>query len=226
MKIGILQTGHTAESLIDKHGDFDAMFHKLLAGKEFEFQTWNVVDGIFPPSPDAADGWLITGSKHSAYEDLPWISELVNFLRETYAADRPIVGICFGHQILALALGGTVERFDQGWSIGNQSYQMADGTDLGVVAWHQDQVTKLPQGARAAGGSPFCKNAFITYENRAFTVQAHPEFSAEFGRDLADYRRDVLPPELIEAAKLAYDQPLSTAILANQIAGFFRTRSI
>ncbi|MFW2545609.1 hypothetical protein ACN2XU_23545 [Primorskyibacter sp. 2E107] len=97
MKIGILLTGRTVETLPAEHGDYDAMFRALLDGRGFQFQTYAVLDGELPPSIDAADGWLVTGSKHGVYEDLPWIAPLEDFLRQVYAGGQPIVGICFGH---------------------------------------------------------------------------------------------------------------------------------
>ena len=106
MLIGILQCGHAPDEVRAQHGDFDAMFATLFQSYDFTFQTWNVVDGEFPTTVDAAEGWLISGSKHGAYEDHAFIPPLSGFIREIYASARPMVGICFGHQIIAQALGG------------------------------------------------------------------------------------------------------------------------
>ncbi|WP_299346211.1 type 1 glutamine amidotransferase [uncultured Maritalea sp.] len=228
MKIGILQTGHVVGELLENHGDFDGMFRKLLDGYGFEFETYNVVDNEFPNAPTQADGWLITGSAHGAYEDLPWIAKLEDFLRQTYAKDVPIVGICFGHQILAKAMGGEVVKYDQGWSIGNQAYALAAPLDekVRVVAWHQDQVTKLPEHAECLGSSPFCQNAFVRYGNTAFTMQAHPEFDTAFGKDLMEYRKDSLPQPLIEEARAHFDEGLDQEKMAAQITSFFKERTL
>ena len=109
MKIGILQTGHAPDELLHDRGDYDAHFARLLDGNGFTFRTYNVVDMDFPGSIHDCDGWLITGSKHGAYEDHPFIPPLEALIREVYNTDLPLVGICFGHQIIAQALGGTVE---------------------------------------------------------------------------------------------------------------------
>ena len=97
MKIGILQTGHVPAELTERHGEYPAMFEAMLAGNGFTFESWAVVDNDFPASIHSADGWLITGSRHGAYEDHPWIAPLEAFIRAAYAAEVPMAGICFGH---------------------------------------------------------------------------------------------------------------------------------
>lgn len=225
MKIGILQTGHVLDVLLEKHGDFSDMFKSLLDGQGFEFITYNVVDNQFPETIQDADGWLITGSAHAAYEDHPWISRLEEFLRQSYDSDIPIVGICFGHQILAKALGGKVEKFREGWSIGNQSYALpGKSSESNVIAWHQDQVVTLPDDATQTGTSEFCENAFVTYGNKAYTMQAHPEFTTEFGRDLTKLRKAKLPENLVADAETGFSKRLDTHLMAERIAKFFKTR--
>ena len=110
MKIGILQTGRSPDELRAKHGDYDEMFVRLLSGQGFEFKTFPVLDGVLPTQINEADGWLITGSKFGVYEDHDWIAPLEEFLRRAFAAEAPIVGVCFGHQILAQALVGRCHK--------------------------------------------------------------------------------------------------------------------
>ncbi len=226
MKIGILQTGRVTDPLREIHDDFPDMMTGLLHDGDFTFQTFAVLDGAFPNSVTECDGWLLTGSKYSAYDDLPWIATLETFLRGAYAADMPIVGICFGHQILAQALGGKVEKFPLGWAIGPTIYDFAGGEKMVINAWHQDQVTRVPPGATRIATSEFCENAALAYGNRALTYQAHPEFTNAFGRDLLDLRRDILPQETIHAADQAYDTLSPSDHVAQQIVQFFRHRAI
>jgi len=155
--LGILLCGHAPEELIDEHGNYDAMFQRLLGENAFEYQCWAVVDNQLPPDIHAADAWLITGSKHGVYENHPWIAPLEQFIQKAYAADIPIVGICFGHQILAQALGGKVVKFDGGWSVGRVNYELENSTDSedrkssAIMAYHQDQVVESPPDARVIG---------------------------------------------------------------------------
>ena len=174
MLIGILQCGHAPDEVRAQHGDFDAMFAALFQGYDFTFQTWNVVDGNFPTTIDAADGWLISGSKHGAYEDHAFIPPLSDLIREIYASARPMVGICFGHQIIAQALGGRVEKFDGGWAIGRHDYSFKGHGDVTLNAWHQDQVIDPPEGSKTVAFTDFCAHAGLTIGDHIYTIQPHP----------------------------------------------------
>lgn len=221
MHIGILQTGHAPDEMRRAQGNYTDMFQRLLAGRGFRFSTWDVVDGDFPPDVQAADGWLITGSKHGAYEDHPWIPPLEDHIRAAYAAAVPVVGICFGHQIVAQALGGRVEKFAGGWTVGRQSYAWL-GEEIALNAWHQDQVVAPPEGAETVAASGGCAHAALVYGDRAFTVQAHPEFDAESIDTLIRTRGGGTVPEpLLRQAATNLTQPTANAALAEQIAGFF-----
>ncbi|UWP88061.1 type 1 glutamine amidotransferase [Aliiroseovarius crassostreae] len=207
MKIGILQAGHSPDEVRDSVGNYGEMFTRLLDGHGFEFEIFSVVDGEFPPGIDAADGWLITGSKHGAYEDHNWIGPLEELIRDIRAAGQPLVGVCFGHQIIAQALGGKVEKFSGGWSVGRTEYDFGDEV-LALNAWHQDQVTELPEGAEVIASTDFCANAAVIYGDRILTIQPHPEFTADLIAGLIEHRgRGKVPDALLDEA----EQQLSTA---------------
>lgn len=227
MKIGILQAGHTPPELHPTRGDFDTMFAQLLDGHGFTFAAYDVENMAFPASIHDCDGWLISGSKHGAYEDHAFIPPLEQFIRDTYAADVPMVGICFGHQIIAQALGGTVVKFDGGWAIGRRDYTLPGGETVALNAWHQDQVVTRPDGATCTGSNAFCENAILTYGKRAFTVQPHPEFSNDLIRDYVTMRRGTgtYPDDLMAQAEADTISPVDNARLAAMIANFFLTRS-
>ena len=221
MLIGILQTGHVIEDLREEFGDYDGMFRRLLGGRGFDFRTWNVVDCEFPESPGDADGWLITGSRFAVYEDHSWIEPLASFVRDCYDAASPIAGICFGHQMLAHALGGKVEKFSEGWSVGLVEYKFK-GHRLKLNAWHQDQVVELPEGAEVIGSSHFCRNAMIAYGKKAISVQPHPEFDRRFLGQLIEKRgRGVVPEELLREAVRNLESPSDSARIASAISEFF-----
>ena len=221
MKIGILQTGHAPSDLAERHGQYTDMFQRLLAGHGFSFGTWNVVDGLFPGSTGDSDGWLVTGSKHSVYERTPWIRTLEQFLRDCYADCVPVVGVCFGHQVLASALGGKVEKFDGGWGVGRQTYEFG-GKEICLNAWHQDQVTEIPEAAEVTGSSVFCRHAMLSYGDRAMSIQAHPEFDHSFIEGLIERRGvGVVPAEQLDRARSDLGLDVQSDEFARVIAGFF-----
>ncbi|MCV2891731.1 type 1 glutamine amidotransferase [Lentibacter sp. XHP0401] len=224
MKIGILQTGHAPDELLATEGDYDGMFRALLAGEGFEFETFAVVDGIFPESADSADGWLITGSKHGAYEDHPWIPPLETLIREISASGKPLVGVCFGHQIIAQALGGKVEKFAGGWAVGRQTYDV-EGKKLAVNAWHQDQVVKLPENTRVIGTNPHCENAVLMIGENILTLQPHPEFGAGVIRGLIEYRGGALPAPLVTQAKDALENATQRGAIRDMMVAHLKRQT-
>lgn len=221
MRIGILKSGQSPEVIRGEVGDYDTMFEKLLAGRGFTFNSYHVEAMEFPDSVNDADGWLLTGSRHGVYEDHAFIPPLQDFIRHAYAAHVPLVGICFGHQIIAQALGGKVIKSPKGWAVGAQDYDF-DGQKITLNAWHQDQVVELPQGAEVVGQNSFCENAALVYDDRAYTVQAHPEFGDAMVQGLIDHRaKGVVPPELIARAEARMGQT-SAASIADRIEHFFK----
>ena len=222
MRIGILQTGLAPEALAPAMGDYPDMFARLLDGHGFTFRTWKVVEGEFPASVRDADGWLITGSRHGVYEDHPWIPPLEQFIRDAFALRVPVVGICFGHQIVAQAMGGKVERYAGGWAVGATDYDFG-GETLRLNAWHRDQVVQAPAGATVIAMNDFCANAALLYDDRALTVQAHPEFRPEFVDGLMRTRgKGLVPDEVMAEAAAKLDLPIQDKTMAGRIAAFFK----
>lgn len=222
MRIGILQCGQAPVELRQDMGDYPDMFVRLLDGRGFDFRTWHVEAMEFPASVHDADGWLLTGSRHGAYEDHDFIPPLERFIRDAYGAGVPLVGICFGHQIIAQALGGTVVKHPGGWAVGTQDYDFGDEA-VRLNAWHQDQVVVLPPDAQVAGRSEFCENAALIYGDRAYSVQAHPEFTDDFIQRLMDKRAPgVVPQPLLDQAADRMGEPKASDAIADRIEAFFR----
>lgn len=222
MLIGILETGEVNDALRGAHGAYPAMFERLLGGHGFAFRTWSVVRGEMPESPGDADGWLITGSRHGVYEDHPWIKPLEAFIRAARDQGAPMVGICFGHQIMAQALGGDVGKSDRGWGIGRHEYK-SHASPLAILAFHQDQVARPPEGAEVTAWSEFCPFAGLRYGDWGLSWQAHPEFSAAYCRDLLELRAGVaFTKELAAEALPKVDAPIDSPAVGNQIAAFFK----
>ncbi|MDA8585398.1 type 1 glutamine amidotransferase [Rhodobacteraceae bacterium] len=222
MLIGILQCGHfpTADGFPDR--TYTDLYSSLLANRGFRFRTWNVVDLEFPAAVSQADGWLITGSRHGAYEDHPFIPPLEDFIRACDAARVPMLGICFGHQIMAQALGGRVEKYAGGWSVGLTDYDFGDDV-VSLAAWHQDQVVSKPEAARVLASTDFCAFAALAYGDHAMSMQPHPEFDAEAVRLLLDTRATgIVPIGQIETARANLDRPAAQSEAGDRIAHFFK----
>ena len=222
MRIGILQCGHFPTPEGHPKTTYSALYARLLDGFGFEFQTWSVVDMELPTSPFNADGWLLSGSKYGAYDDVPFIAPLEQLVRDIYAARVPIVGICFGHQIIAQALGGKVAKRADGWNCKRSTYKFAD-TDKNLMAWHQDEVTALPPDAASVGSSPECEIAQIRYRGNALTMQPHPEFDDDIASLLMDAPSGkVLNAAQLDAVRAGLGTPHDNAKAASEIARFFK----
>lgn len=222
MQIGILQTGQAPDVLKPETGDYPDMFRQLLAGHGLTFRTWHVEAMEFPAGVHDADGWLITGSRHGAYEDHPFIRPLEAFIRDAHAAGVPVVGICFGHQIMAQAMGGRVERFAGGWAVGATDYDFG-GERMVLNAWHRDQVVEVPPGAEVLARNDACQVAALGYGDRMFSVQPHPEFAPSFIDGLMRTRGPgLVPDDRMAAARERLGAPLSAPSMAGRIAAFFK----
>ncbi len=234
MRITILETGRPPEALRGAYPSYPAMFETLLTGADADlaFHSIAVVDDAPLPDPETLDAVLITGSPAGVYEDHPWIAPLEDFIRAAAAAATPQVGICFGHQIMAQAFGGRVEKSAKGWGVGRHHYAIKVRPDwmqpeaeaFAVAASHQDQVVALPPTARVLAHSDHCAFAALDYAHApAMSLQGHPEMSAAFAADLVQARRGIRIPEPIAAAALeSLSQPTDHALAAQWIVQFFR----
>lgn len=220
MLIGILETGHAPDALKARHGDYGAMFERLLGGRDFRFCRYDVEHGELPRDPAEADAWLITGSRHGVNDPLHWIPPLEAFVRKAQEMRVPVIGICFGHQLLAKALGGRVECHTGGWVVGPQIYSF-EGRPLRLNAWHQDQVVEPPETAKTIATGPNCAHAALVYGDWALSLQAHPEFDDAFLADLIEARgRGVVPEERLRAGKAALGPGPESAEAARLLVEF------
>lgn len=220
MRIGILQTGEAPEPLRKAKGDYNDRMRWLLDGIGAEFRTWRVLDGEIPASPDEADGWIITGSPHGVYEPHDWIAPAKAFVRKVAEAELPMVGICFGHQLIAAAFGAEVVVADVGRIAGLETYETADGGRFVSNAWHQDQVVTMPEGAEIFARSETCPIAGFTIGQRILTIQPHPEFSQDYFEGLFNEKGNLLTPEQQAKIRASFGtQDPDTDYLKKLIAG-------
>lgn len=226
MKIGILLTGHITGELGEKYGTYADMFMDLLGREDFDYEVFPVVEGIFPRDIHQCEGWIITGSKHGVYENHNWIAPLEDFIRDLVAANKPTLGICFGHQIMAQALGGQVEKYHGGWGVGHQTYHdLETGSDVTLLAFHQDQVLIPPTNAKVTHTSDFCANAGLEYTENCISLQPHPEHSHAFSADLIEERRGaIVPDEIADAAITQMPTPHHHDEYASRLKAFFLAR--
>lgn len=222
MTLAILEAGTPPAALIPEYGRYPAMFEALLG---IEATSYDVAAGELPPDVGRHPAYLITGSSAGVYEDLPWIARLATFLRAAKGRAR-LVGICFGHQIMAEAFGGRVEKSAKGWGVGLHGYPivqrelwMDDVPLVSAPASHQDQVVQPPPNAALIASSVFTPYAGFSWRDQpAISFQFHPEMSPAFARALYDSRRDRIPG--VDAAIASLDAPNDNALVGKWIGDF------
>ncbi len=227
MKVGVLETGAPPGDLQERFGRYPQMFQTLLAGHEFDWASYDVRRGEFPARPEDCGAYIITGSAAGAYDPDPWIGETEAFLRAAKGR-AALVGICFGHQLMAQAFGGAVIKSPKGWGIGLHRYAveghapwMDDAQSVASAASHQDQVVELPPGAAVLAGSDFTPLGVLAYgDQRAISIQLHPEFAPAYARALIETRRARYAEDAAKAALASYDQLDDRPTLAGWIAAF------
>ncbi|WP_133010396.1 glutamine amidotransferase-related protein [Marinomonas flavescens] len=233
MKIGILAAGITPDVLQANYPSYADMFARQLTSIEpaLEFEIYDVRLNEFPQNSASCDGWLITGSKFNSYDDEPWILRLCDFIREIDSTQQTLVGICFGHQIIARALGGTVTKSPAGWGVGVHHYQnlgkiptLPDATDIAFCAFHQDQVIEKPEKLDVFLTSDFCEFAGFIYQDRILTFQGHPEFSKDYESELVELYADVtLSTEVANKARHTIkEESIQNTQLMTWIAQFLK----
>ncbi|MCA8902117.1 MAG: glutamine amidotransferase [Hyphomonas sp.] len=227
MKLTIVETGLVPEPIRDQFPDYPAMFRQMMSRMgDYSFETVSVLAGEALPDPASLDGLMITGSPAGVYDDFAWIAPLMDFIRGAAGAGVPQVGICFGHQILAEALGGKVVKSDKGWAAGRHTYDVLacpdfvpDGcpVQISAAASHQDQVVVKPPGADVIAASGFTPFAGLYYPDApALSFQCHPEFADDYSAALYSLRR----PRLGDAATDAAVESLGQAGDHDRIAGW------
>ncbi|MFT0532584.1 type 1 glutamine amidotransferase [Castellaniella hirudinis] len=234
MHIGLLQCDDVAEPLQARHGSYPDMIRTLLqaADPRIQLTVFACHQGQAPTRTDGMDAWITTGSKCGANDDAEWISRLTDFIRTLWQERQTLVGICFGHQLMAKALGGRVERSPRGWGIGAYPTRIAQAepwmspwysSQLQLLSSHQDQVVELPPQGRVLAHSGFCPIYMMQVGETFLGLQGHPEFTRAYMADLLASRRDRIDPIRLQAARHSLRQPVHDVLMAHWILGFMRT---
>jgi GMP synthase-like glutamine amidotransferase len=208
-KLAILQPDILYDALRPVYDGYGRMVADLLhaTGLDWQLDVFEVINGEYPEDQDAYQAFLITGSKYDSFADDDWVVHLREYVQMLYAQAKPMVGICFGHQLLAHSLGGRAGRSDAGWGLGVMEFRVCekppfvDSVDsVNLLVSHQDQVHKLPEGARLLLSNDFCPNAGYYIPGRVLAIQGHAEFTVPYLRDLIAYRGDMLPVDVRQHA--------------------------
>ena len=223
--IAVLETGRPPAALQPTHGDYSSMFADLL-GQGFETQTFDI-QAVDLPNAAAFDGAIITGSAAGVYEDHVWIPPLLDWIRNARGRTR-LVGVCFGHQAMAQALGGRVEKSGRGWGVGLHRYQVIEAqswmvpslSEIALSASHQDQVVVKPEDARVTLASDFTPYAGLAWGDDAISLQPHPEFSRAFTGALVEGRRGRIETAVVDRALESLEAEDDRAPVADWIRGF------
>ena len=233
-RITIIETGLVSPQFRERHGSYPQMFQRMVAAADpsVACNVVSVATGEALPDPATLDAILITGSAAGVYDDVAWIAPLEAFVRAAHDRHVPMVGVCFGHQLIAQALGGTVRKSEKGWGIGRHIYRIApdngliDGETIAAAASHQDQVITPPASARTIMSSEFTPHAGLLYANgTTLSVQPHPEFTADYADALCELRRGLAPDAVVETAKASLTEPLDHATLGGVVTRFLTRRA-
>jgi len=223
-RLAILTTGRPPAALEPRHGDYPAMFRDLL--QQPDAPAFDVQAGQWP-DPDAFDAAVITGSAAGVYETDPWIAALLDWIRAARGRTR-LIGICFGHQAMAQALGGRVEKVDRGWGVGLHRYDVVSAepwmrppsATVAIPVSHQDQVVEKPVDARVILRADFTPFAGLAWDDDAISMQGHPEFDPAYAADLVAGRRGRIDDALIDQALASLDLPNDRALVGTWIRQF------
>ena len=231
MRLAIFMTNTDESPFAADHPKDGQKFTDMIRAcrPDWRCEVFPVKDGVFPETLIGLDGAMITGSPASVLDSAPWVSQLLDLIRDANAARFPLFGACFGHQAIALALGGQISTNPGGYVHGAVEVDSVAQVDWAIdlpdpfrlYASHKEQVIAAPESARIIARSLDCANAGMAIGRHIYTTQHHPEMSADFIAALTEEIVDALTPDQLARARASLQRPVDGAVFAETAARFF-----
>ena len=235
MKVALLQCDHVVESLQPEHGDIPDLFNNLFhrVAPEVSLDVFDVTKGEFPDLTDSYAGFISSGSRYSVYDQEPWITRFKEFVRKLYDHNKKFVGICFGHQMIAEALGGKCTKSSNGWGVGIKEVAMQrmkpwmrpELNSYRLVVSHLDQVVLLPQYSEIIGGNTYCPCSIFSVGENFLGIQAHPEFAPAFIADLMAHRMDRIGRRIVDEALATLTMSTDETVVVRWLLNFIKNKN-
>lgn len=237
MKLCILENDDLDPAVVPAYSRYGTMFERLFrdAGAvDWQFDIFNTPRGEYPASFDSYDAILLTGSKADSFSNEPWVVDLRQRITALLDQKKKLLGICFGHQLIAICLGAKVGRAPQGWGVGRMSYDWhaadlplaPEDSKMALLVSHQDQVLELPENAVLLASNAHCPVAGYAVGEEVFCVQGHPEFVENYSAFLMEKRRERLGEALYSSGVDSLKQGHDGLAVARMMMAFVEGRPL